>query len=93
MIRRFSIVAVMALLFCLSSLCMSGCGSSSDGIAVGSQLYMSDGSEFGTVVAIEESHRFPDGTVEPGVQVDYGSRIPNTPSQWLPTRSAQRMMH
>ena len=52
---------------------------------------MSDGTQYGTVVAADEAHQFPDGTVEPGVLVDYGPRIPGQ-QNWLPTRSAEKMV-
>ncbi len=54
-------------------------------------LTMSDGTQYGTVVAEVEAHQFPDGTVEPGVLVDYGPRIPGQ-QNWLPTRSAQTIV-
>ena len=74
----------------LVGLLLSGCGSSS-GVSVGQTLYMSDGTQYGTVVAADEAHQFPNGAVEPGVLVDYGPRIPGQ-QNWLPTRSAATMV-
>ena len=88
---RFFPIPICAVL--LGMLLLGGCGSSgnaSSGVFVGQKLYMSDGTEYGTVVAVEDAHQFTDGTVEPGVLVDYGPRIPGE-KNWLPTRSAQTM--
>jgi hypothetical protein len=52
---------------------------------------MTDGTEYGTVVAVEEAHKFEDGTIEPGVLVDYSPRIPGE-KNWLPTRSAETIV-
>lgn len=84
---RFMPIRVYAAL--LGTLLLAGCGSSG-GISTGQKLYMSDGTEYGTVVSVEEAHQFPDGTVEPGVLVDFSPRIPGEKS-WLPTRSAEKM--
>ena len=68
----------------------SGGTSSTGSVSVGQKLYMSDGSVFGTVVAVEAAHQFENGAVEPGVLVDYSPRI--NQQAWLPTRSAQTMV-
>ncbi len=85
-------IKTLALCAVLFGALLSGCGSSgsSGGVSVGDKLYMSDGSIFGTVVAVEESHQFENGTVEPGVLVDYSPRIPDQ-QNWLPMRSAETM--
>lgn len=80
----------------LGVLLAAGCGlssssSSSDSLSIGQKLYMTDGTEYGTVVAVEEAHKFEDGTIEPGVLVDYSPRIPSE-KNWLPTRSAETMV-
>lgn len=83
---KIKTLAVCAVLF---GALLSGCGSSG-AVSVGDKLYMSDGTVFGTVVAVEESHQFENGTVEPGVLVDYSPRIPDQ-QNWLPMRSAETM--
>ena len=81
----------------LGVLLLAGCGSSgssgasSSGVSVGQTLTMSDGTQYGTVVAGVGAHQFPNGAVEPGVLVDYGPRIPGQ-QNWLPTRSAEKMV-
>ena len=96
---NFRIKAARAAAFTglLGVLLLTGCGSSggsgasSSGVSVGQTLYMSDGTQYGTVVAADEAHQFPNGAVEPGVLVDYGPRIPGQ-QNWLPTRSAATMV-
>lgn len=85
---KFKLIAVCALT--LGALLVGGCGSS-NGVSVGQKLYMSDGSDYGTVVAVEEAHQFENGTVEPGALVDFSPRIPGVKT-WLPSRSAEKMM-
>ena len=89
---NFRIKAARAAAFTglLGVLLLTGCGSSG-GVSVGQTLTMSDGTQYGTVVAAEEAHQFPNGAVEPGVLVDYGPRIPGQ-QNWLPTRSAATMV-
>ena len=82
------LLGVLLLTGCDSS---GGSGGSSSGVSVGQTLYMSDGTQYGTVVAAVEAHQFPNGAVEPGVLVDYGPRIPGQ-QNWLPTRSAATMV-
>jgi hypothetical protein len=61
-------------------------------VRVGAKLYDSGGQLWGTVVAVVPKHRFPNGRVEPGMQVDYGPRMNDSPvpPQWLPQRAADR---
>lgn len=86
------------LLLC-GSVLLTGCGSSDSvpdnyNLSVGQKLYFSDGinphAEYGTIVSLEDAHQFENGDIEPGALVDYGPRIPNTPPQWLPQRSAAK---
>lgn len=89
----------------VNSLLLAGCSSTTDvedgssarvessstsDIRGGSKLY-NNGELWGTVVEVSDAHTFEDGTTEPGVLVDYGSRMPESvPPQWLPLRSAER---
>ncbi len=102
MFKPFKKVSAVAFCFLFVSLLLAGCGSSGSStepspassgstLSVGQKLYTSDGAEFGTIVSLEDSHQFENGAVEPGALVDYGPRIPGTPPQWLPQRSALRM--
>ena len=61
-------------------------------IRVGSKLHSQDGELWGTVVDVSDAHTFPNGVIEPGVQVDYESRMGNSPvpPQSLPRRTAER---
>lgn len=86
--KKAAQIAIFATVF--GTALLTGCGSSG-GVSVGQTLYMSDGTQYGTVVAAEEAHQFPNGTVESGVLVDYGPRIPGE-QNWLPTRSAETMV-
>lgn len=94
LIKWASLVPVAAF---FGVLLLSGCGGDapdlpdSPGLPVGQKLYMSDGSQYGTVVAVEEAHRFENGVVEPAALVDFSPRIPGQQS-WLPLRSAQKMV-
>lgn len=92
-------VLLRLLLFSLLLGCAAfyGCGSTGSppnyDLHVGQKLYMEDGSDFGTIVGLADSHKFENGAVEPGALVDCGPRIPNTPPQWLPQRSAAKYVH
>ena len=83
-------VKLLAVSLALLGALLTGCGSSS-GVSVGQTLFMSDGSQFGTVVEVSDSHQFENGISEPGVLVDYSPRI-NGVQAWLPTRSAEKML-
>lgn len=90
---------LIALVVCL--LLTAGCGSSesskptlsNEKLYVGQKLRQADGSDFGTIVKLSDSHRFENGDVEPGALVDYGPRMSNppVPPQWLPQRSVRLM--
>jgi hypothetical protein len=93
-------IALLALGIVITPLFCIGCGSSGSASSEGTQtvtlsggqkLYRPDGQEFGTIVGGSQAHQFPNGDVEPGVMVDYGPRIPGTPPQWIPARSAAKM--
>lgn len=67
---------------------LAGCSSSK--LAVGQKLYLNDGTEFGTIVQLENHHRFENGDVEPGALVDYRPRIDDV--AWIPQRSVKKMV-
>lgn len=98
--KKLSRLAVHAVML-WGLLVLNGCGSStpteSYNLSVGQKLYFNDGlnahAEYGTIIALEDAHTFENGAVEPGALVDYGPRIPNTPKQWLPQRSAVKFVN
>jgi hypothetical protein len=63
-----------------------------DSLRPGAQLVNRQGELWGTVLEVSDAHRFENGVVEPGVLVDYGPRMGDSPvpPQWLPRRSAER---
>ena len=62
-----------------------------EAIQVGSRLVdHRTGELWATVLALDPSHRFGNGVMEPGVQVRYNDRRTGAiPPQWLPLRSAR----
>lgn len=89
--RKLLVLTCVAGVAVLSGCGTSGSGGSGYGLSVGQKLYQ-NGSEWGTIVALENAHQFENGAIEPGALVDYSPRIPNYPPQWLPQRSAARMV-
>ncbi len=61
--------------------------SASGYIDIGTKIYNSDGSEFGTVLKIESNHLFPNGGRKDGVLIDFGGDA--TP-QWVDRRFITR---
>ncbi len=59
-------------------------------LAPGVQLIDRDGQVWGVVKQVSDRHIFPNGKVEPGILVDYGPRMGNTPvpPQWWARRAA-----
>lgn len=64
----------------------------SNSIRIGAKLYDQRGELWGTIVEVRDAFTFPNGVTEPGVKVDYGPRMGDSPvePQWLPRRSAER---